>query len=437
MNQCHASLDSMPPMPKSILVLGANYPPEPTGNAPYTGSLTRGLAARGMGLRVLTTHPHYPEWKIAPGYGQWARREKIHGVDVLRLRHYVPRSPTSVRRAVAELSAGLRQACVKWGRPEVIVSVSPALLATFVAMTRAQVTHRSTPTVVWVQDLYSLGLSETGQGSGLILRMMRAIEGWVLRSADCVVVIHERFATRVNRDFGVPHHRIEVVRNWTHLTADSPTDVDAVRNQFGWGADEIIVLHAGNMGVKQGLMNVVHAARLADQQQSSVRFVFLGEGSERTSLAREAMGIERIQFIDPLPGPQFQAALQAADVLLVNEKQGISEMSVPSKLTSYFNAGKPVLAASDVLGATAEEITAAGAGLVVPAGDPQALLEGATRIGREAEAAEWARNGLRYRRTVLDEETALDRFGEIFGALLAGTVAQAPASAGREERSMQ
>ena len=38
----------------------------------------------------------------------------------------------------------------------------------------------------------------------------------------------------------------------------------------------MIALHAGNMGVKQGLENVVEAARQADATRSPVRFVLLG-----------------------------------------------------------------------------------------------------------------------------------------------------------------
>ena len=73
-----------------VLVLGLNYPPEKTGISPYTGSMARGLARRGFITRVLTTHPHYPDWKVQPGYGEWSRSEQIDGVAVTRLKHYVP-----------------------------------------------------------------------------------------------------------------------------------------------------------------------------------------------------------------------------------------------------------------------------------------------------------------------------------------------------------
>src|SRR5690606_33378551 len=137
---------------------------------------------------------------------------------------------------------------------------------------------------------------------------------------------------------------------------------------------ELVVLHAGNQGAKQGLENVVEAARAADAQGAPVRFVLLGDGSRRAALQAAASGIRSIQLVDPLPEDRFPAALAAADVLLVNELAGLAEMSVPSKLTSYFDAGRAVLAATSAGSTTAHEIQASGAGVRVDAEDPQALL---------------------------------------------------------------
>ncbi|MFF2487720.1 glycosyltransferase family 4 protein [Microbacterium sp. NPDC058062] len=403
-----------------VLVLGLNYPPEPTGISPYTGAIARGLVRRDVETRALTAHPHYPDWKVTPGYGQWSKLENLDGVQVRRLRHYIPRNPTGIRRAASEMSFGLRQSFARWGEPDAVIAVSPALISTWVTMLRARVTHRHTPLVVWVQDLYSLGLSETGQGGGMVHRAMKLIEGSVLRHATRVVVIHERFARRVADDFGIPRDRIEVVRNWTHLPPTPVTDTRATRRALGWSDDETVILHAGNMGVKQGLDNVIAAARLADAASAPVRFVLLGGGSQREMLRALADGVTRVQFLDSLPDDEYAAAMQSADVLLVNEKPGVAEMAVPSKLTSYFNSGKPVVAATDLSGITAEELRAAGAGIVVPAGDPNSLLEAAMELARNpAVARSLGESGLRYRHTVLDEETALDRFTEILAAVVA------------------
>ncbi|WP_233204637.1 glycosyltransferase [Cryobacterium sp. Y62] len=396
-----------------MLVLGLNYQPEQTGIAPYTSALAGGLQARGMHVEVVSAHPHYPQWKIQPGFGSWTKCDTVDGVTVRRLRHYVPARPSGVKRLLSEISFGLRLAFLRWGEPDVVVMVSPALFSTAIATLRIRLRRHKPAINVWLQDIYSLGISETGLGGSLVARIIAWVEMKTLNAASGVVVIHTRFADYVTDKLGVDADRVEIVRNWTHLDAAPLANLPAIRKVHGWASDEIVVLHAGNMGVKQGLENVVNAARLADEHHLPLRFVLLGNGSQRDELRTLAAGIERLDFIDSLDDAGFQGALSAADILLVNEKPGVSEMAVPSKLTSYFNAGRPVIAATDLTGITAGEIAASHAGLIVQAGDAQAMVDAAMSLAADpTAAARLGTNGLRYRLEVLGEDAAIDRYAD-------------------------
>jgi colanic acid biosynthesis glycosyl transferase WcaI len=401
------------------LFFGINYAPETTGIAPYTSAMAAGLARRGHHVRAVVAHPHYPEWKISSGYEQWSRRENIDGVDVRRVWHWVPGRPAPLPRAFSEVFFGIRQVCARWGNPTSIVTVSPALLSSALVRLRAYLTNSGTPFVVWVQDLYGLGMSETGQGQGLAARAIRSVERWLLRSASMVVVIHDRFANRIHEDLGVPRDRIAVIRNWTHLGELPFADVAAVRASYGWSDEEIVVVHTGNMGVKQGLHHVVDAGQLAHANSERVRFVLVGNGAQRDELSERVQSKPTTtEILPPLDDRAFADVLQSADVLLVNELPGVAEMCVPSKLTSYFAAGRPVLAATDEAGITAQEVHNAEAGVTVAAGDPAALLAGAKKIGLDpVEAERLGRNGKRYKETVLEETFAIDRFDSLLADL--------------------
>ena len=407
--------------------MGVNYAPEPTGIAPYTSGLCKGLVERGHSVRVLTAMPHYPEWSVRPGYSGWRMRERIAGVRVTRLRHYVPARPSGLRRLLSEISFGLHAAVAAWGRPDVVVFVSPALFASGIAMLRARWSAKRS--VVWVQDIYSLGMAETQAASGRFsaVDLITRFESWVLRSADGVAVIHDRFAGVVRR-LGVEPARTQVVRNWTHLPErperpERPHSRGAVRRRLGWG-DDLIVLHSGAMGRKQSLGNVIDAARLASEQGRRVRFVLMGNGGERARLESLAAGLDTIQFMDPLPGDEFQDALESADVLLVNEHPGLREMAVPSKLTSYFSSGRPVVAATDAESVTAFEIETSRGGVRVPPGEAQDLLDAVTRIGDDPELGDrLGAAGIAYRRSVLSESFALDAFSDWLTAITFGAAA--------------
>lgn len=187
---------------------------------------------------------------------------------------------------------------------------------------------------------------------------------------------------------------------------------------MGWGPDDFVVLHAGNMGMKQGLENVVNAALVAEQKGSNVRFVLMGDGHQRSTLEAAAEGLIKLSFVDSLPDEEFQLALTAADALLVNELPGVRDMSVPSKLTSYFNAGVPVIAATDEGSVTSVEVEASGGGIRVPAGDPYALVDSAEALADDhAHARNLGLQGLRFRLDTLAEATSINQYDDFVANL--------------------
>lgn len=394
-----------------IVILGLNYAPEPTGIAPYTTGIAAGLAKRGHEVTVLTGHPHYPYWKRVDHSVRLRSEETMDGVRVRRLKHPVPQRHSWAARAVMELIFGLQLVTSRWNSVDVVVCVTPPLLASAMSSVRAKLSRHQPSLGVLVQDMYSRGISETGATSGISAKALRAVEAMTMRLADGVSVIHTGFARDLTDDFNVDMRRIQVNRNWTHVDSPDPLASAAFREAHGWGPDDVVVLHAGNMGYKQGLENVVAAAELAMRGRRSVKFVLLGDGNQRADLQAIAAGVPLVEFLPPVSDEQFPAALGAADVLLVNERLGVGHMSVPSKLTSYFNSGKPVLAATDLAGFTAVEIEASGAGICVPAGRPDLLLSEAIRLGTDRElATQLGEAGRRYCMDLLSEETAIDRY---------------------------
>lgn len=401
-----------------ITILGLNYAPETTGNAPYTSSLAEGLSAAGHVVQVVTGYPHYPEWDLREGYSGWKREEAINGVSVKRLRHYVPRNPTALARMHMELSFGVRLMFSRWHKPDVVLVVSPALFSCALAILRVRLRPNRPAVGIWIQDLYSRGVVETGTGGGMLGRLATALESKILRSTDGVAAIHDRFKRHMVDSLGIDAERVQVIRNWTHLPASPTSGIQEMRSRLGWGADDIVVLHAGNMGKKQGLENVVEAARIADSRGSAVRFVLMGDGNQRKRLEHLAAGTSRIDFIDGLPELDFQLALAASDVLLVNELPGVKDMAVPSKLTSYFNAGVPVIAATDEDSVTAFEIDTSGGGVRVDASNPLALVETAEALAMEPLAsAHLAENALRFRNETLSEGTAIAKYDDFITSL--------------------
>jgi colanic acid biosynthesis glycosyl transferase WcaI len=390
-----------------------HYPPEPSGNAPYSGALAEGLAARGLDVQVVTGLPHYPQWRVYDGFEKGGT-EFRNGVPVTRRRHPVPTNPRLISRLGMELAFGLRALTANWHKPDVVVLLSPALFSSMLVAFRAVLSRR--PFVVWVQDFYSLGAAEAGQAGALQSRLLAAAERLLFRRARAVVVIHERFKRSVVTRLRVDPDKVVVIRNWSHVEelADESIDTKSLmRQKLGWPADVTVVLHAGNMGVKQGLANVVEAAKIAERDSRPLLFVLMGDGNQRAAL--EAMSTTAyLHFVDPVPQELFTAALGAADVLLVNERPGVKDMSVPSKLTSYFATGLPIVAATDSGSVTAEEIEASGAGIRVDADRPELIVGIALELRNNPQTARaLGAKGLEFRRSNLSADSSIDSFHKL------------------------
>lgn len=394
--------------PLHVLVIGMHYAPESTGNAPYTTGMVHGLAAAGHHVRVVTGYPHYPQWRVAEGYHGLRMSELDGDVPITRVRHPVPATPTASRRVFMDSAFALHAAAVRGPRPDVVIAVSPVLL-TVAAGLRWRKPGRTALGVV-TQDLYSRALLETGMTSARSAALATRLERALLTRADGIAVVHENFARNLD-ELGVDPAAVSVIRNWSHVTR-STADRAATRMRLGWAPDEVIALHAGNMGVKQGLENVVEAARHADGTGTAVRFVLLGDGGQRRHLESVAAGVESLTFMAPLPDGEFEDALAAADVLVLNEATTVAEMSVPSKLTSYFASARPVVAATDPRSATSAEIERSRAGLRVDTGDPAALHSAVERLGSDpARAAEIGARG----RTYADEHLTAAAAARAYG----------------------
>lgn len=404
-----------------VLIIGLNYAPCHTGIAPYTAGMAHGLS-RDNDVQVVTTHPHYPAWKISEGYGDWRQDETLDGVAVRRLLHYVPSSPTGPTRVLSEVSFAVRALASGVQRPDIVLSVSPALLPVLSARALARRWH--VPLGVVVQDLYSRAMVEVGLLGGHGGGMAKRLESFALKSADGLVAIHQRFARTMVDSLGVDPARITVIRNWAHVQP-SVGNRDETRRRLGW-VGQTVVLHAGNMGAKQGLGYVVDAAALADRSELPVRFVLMGDGNQRSDLEQRAQGIRSIEIMDGVPGSEFMDVLAAADVLLLHESPGVVEMCVPSKLTSYFAAGRPVLAATNSRSAAAFEIDTSGAGTIVEPGDPAALVEALQFLVGLPSLDKLGQHGQAYSRDKLSEKVALDAYRVWVDGLLGGGVPLAP-----------
>ncbi|MFD5060692.1 MULTISPECIES: glycosyltransferase [unclassified Streptomyces] len=400
---------------RRLLVVSTNYAPELTGIGPYAAQLAEHWAASGAETHVLTGMPHYPSWRTEAEYrGVWRTVESRAGVAVHRRRHYVPPRQTALRRGAFEATVLAHGLLAPPGsRPDAVISQMPSLAGGVIGARLAR-RHR-VPYIPVVQDLMGAAAAQSGiRGGDRAAAVAARAERYALRAAALVGVIHESFVPRVTA-YGVDPSRIRLVPNWTHVHSPS-ADRAATRARLGWREGTPIVLHSGNMGLKQGLEVLVDAARLAPE----VRIVLMGDGNQREALRTRAAGLPNLDFLPPAGADEFTDVLAAADVLAVTQRASVLDMSVPSKLTSYFVSGRPVVASVADEGGTAQEVRRSGAGVLVAPEDPGALLAAVRKlVDGPAEADTLGARGPEYVARHLSREAGLARFDALLTEVLA------------------
>ncbi|ARQ71094.1 glycosyltransferase family 4 protein [Streptomyces marincola] len=404
-------------MGERLLLVSTNYAPEQAGIGPYATQIAEHLAAaRGAEVHVLAGMPHYPAWRLDPAYrGALRVTEERGGVRVHRRRHTVPPRQTALRRALYEASilAGGLLAPPRTGRPDAVLAQVPSLAGGLLA---ARVARRhGVPYVPVVQDLMGAAAAQSGiAGGGRAAGAAAAAERRMLRGATLVGVIHDTFRPRLAA-LGVPEDRVRLVPNWSHVPGPSAPRA-RTRRRLGWPEDRTVLLHSGNMGLKQGLDVLIDTAR----HDPGLHVVLMGEGSQRARLARLASGVPNAELLPPAAAEDFPDVLAAADVLVVTQRAAVLDMSVPSKLTSYFRAARPVLAAVAEGGGTAAEVRASGAGRVVPPEDPAALAAAARAFAADPAAADAAgARGAAYAEAHLSRAAGLRRVTALLDEALA------------------
>ena len=405
-------------MMSRVLLVTTNFWPEPTGIAVYTTDLAELLQKDGFDISVLTSLPHYPWWKIPSEFAHLTEGVAKHeSVEVFRAKHLIPPKMNALVRIRFESSLwwNLRRVSKRLvGNDfDAVIACIPTVAAGVVGKRIAK--KLGVPFGLIVQDLSGAGAKQSGlKGGALISKIALAVEGSVLKAADSLVIVSPAMRDVV-LGFGVASTKVSQITNYAARNIES-VNRDLARASFGWASDDFVVIHTGNMGAKQGLENVVEAAKVLGTN-AKVKIYLVGHGNQEANLKTLCEGIENISVMAAVEDDQYSALLAAADLLLVNERSTQMEMSLPSKLTSYLYSERPVIAAVPRGGATWKFLD--GIAELVEAGDPKALAKKILELKADPKrCAELAGKGSLFAAKNLSPEVGRAKYLEWVGKLI-------------------
>ena len=393
-----------------LWIFSLNYSPEPTGFAPHATALAEYLADRGHDVTVMTGFPFAPRWKRWPAYRRLFSSQAIEKkVTVRRVSHFIPRRPGAMWQRIAmEVSFCLAAAVAlspmlvnRQTRPDAVLYIGAQPALAMLARWIGAVT--GAPYFVNVNDLAAQAAADVGiVRASWMQRILERVEFAAYLPAPAASVLCRSFGEALIAH-GYPEDRIRLIRSPIDLHLIKPLPfTHEYRDALGLPRNAFVILFAGSMGLKQGLTNVMEAARRArdgdEDEKRPMVWVLVGDGETRDRLVQFAKQNDLGNVVRLLPFQPAESLSQmfaAADVLLLNQLASVKDTVIPSKLLTYMAAGRPVLAAINSSSQGAEILLEANGGMVVPPEDPLALVRGVEALmtaGPETLAAMGARN---------------------------------------------
>lgn len=393
-------------MSERLLLITGNYSPEPTGIGKYNGEMMQWLAEKGYDCTVITTYPYYPHWKIQPPYeqqGRWYRKEVQQGVSVYRCPQYIPAAPSGMKRILMDasffLAAFFRLFTLLFTTKfDVVMVVVPPFHLGFLGLLYKWI--RGTRLLYHIQDLQIEAARDLQMiRSQWLINALFRMERFILRRADIVSSISEGMMKKIAAKSG---REIFFFPNWVAVSYFFPiNERRLLKADFGFRAEDKVILYSGAIGEKQGLESILEVA-LAMQDDARLKFLICGAGPYKTTLENKAriMSLQNVFFYPTQPSAHFNRFLNMADIHLVIQKANAADLVMPSKLTTILAVEGLALITANEGTSLYELVRTHEIGIVVQAENQQALYEGLLQAVNEdsghitSRAGDYARNFL-------------------------------------------
>ena len=374
--------------------------------------LARYLVERGHQVTIIASPVSYLTGQSRQERMHWIEKQSPEpGITILRTYTYSALHRSFIHRIFSFLSfmvssffAGLqvRHVDLVWGTsPPIFQGVTAWLLARL----------KRVPFLFEVRDLWPEFAIAVGVLKNPILqRASLWLERFLYRHADRVMVNSPGF---VNHVAARGARWVELIPNGADPDMFDPYGEGKTFRQSHHLEGKFLVVYAGAHGMSNDLEVVLQAAGCL-REVPEIHFVFVGDGKEKANLIAQAkaMRLDNVGFYPPVPKDQMGDVLAAADACIAILKPlELYQTTYPNKVFDYLAAGRPVVLAID--GVIRQVVEAAGAGIAVPPGNPDALAQAVQQLAQNPiQARQMGLSGRQYvemhfNRRLLAEKLAL------------------------------
>lgn len=299
-------------------------------------------------------------------------------------------------------------------KPDLVISANAPLEVQSAIWTASR--KVSCPFVYWMQDALSVAASrilprKVPVLGSLIASRYRALEKKLLCAADAVIAISEPFRD-LAISWGVSSKVITVIPNWAppQRTADA-AEIQQWREENNLAGKKTLI-YSGTLGAKHNPDALLRLSELlAADKELALVVIAEGQGVDWLRQNVDPSKHTNLVLLPFQPSAKMPVALQSASALLVLLESDASDYCVPSKVWTYMQAGRPLIAAMPESNPAAQIIEGHGCGFVVASSDAAAIADSFKKLVYEGGVGEKASSAaLNYAQQHFDIEVLTDSF---------------------------
>jgi glycosyltransferase involved in cell wall biosynthesis len=410
------------------------FHPDTASTGQLMTDLAVGLEARGLDMTVYTGQPNYHS-----GENEKQPRVSTHeGVLVKRIRAPQLRQSSLPRRLfnwfvfTGWMFVALLASSAEKDRELIVLSNPPMLPPAMWLVCKL----RGWDYTYIVYDLYPDQPVELGYipEDSVVENVWSRLNARAFGGAEHIVALGPVMRDRIaeNAGPGFDSEKITIIHNW-----EDEEFIEPVPKEENWFSEEhglverFTVLYSGNIGEFHDLETVVEAA--AAFENEDVQVLIIGEGDNKDAIVNraEALGLrgDTVRFLPYQPWDDLPYSLTSGDVSIVTVNEGFEGICVSSKLYSAMAAGMPVLGIAQPYDDEARIIDSFDAGMHVPQGDTDGVIEAIDTWKDDAELVdEQGRNARRAFEQRFTKDQSVDRYYRLLtDGSVSGQAMEAPA----------
>ena len=324
-----------------------------------------------------------------------------------------------VRRQLQEIRYGSPLVrAVKDFCPDIVLSANTPLLPQ--AQLQWACRRLGVPFLFWMTDIYCMAVesglrNKMGLAGRAIVRFYAWLERFLLRRADGVIVITERFKDVVS-DWKVAGDSVYLIPVCAPIDEIAVGEKDNAWARVHGVATTRNIVYSGTLGTKHNPGLIAALARhFRDQPDVRIIAISQGLGADYLRTEKQACGLDNLILLPYQPYECLPDVLASADILLAVLEPHAASYSMPSKVLSQLCAGRAQIVAVPECNAVAQLVARAGAGLVVSPDDERAFVGAAANLLDDTTArTHMGANG----RSYVERELGVERLSDAYVRLI-------------------